>query len=152
MELNERTISNRYTHPMGRQAGMQQNNESETPFFVPGLGTPTIDICGVSIGYAICYEMSVDQHVACAGDAGATLYVDSAAKPAVDLDVAHQRMETIAQRLGIPAMLCNGLGEGALGGGRSGVWDAAGTLLAALDNDREGLLIFDTDRGTAQVR
>jgi predicted amidohydrolase len=129
-----RVNSKMYLHP------------DEDPFFVPGNNLPGLIIDNIHIGLAICYEISVPQHAEIARSHGAQLYIASVAKTTKGVEKAVVRLSEIAAQYGITVLMSNSIGmcEDGECGGRSGVWNNKGKLIAQLNDTDEGLLIYDT--------
>lgn len=121
----------------------------EVPFFQPGRGSPSLLLDEPPVALAICFELSVPQHATGAHQAGATVYVASAAKTAAGVKQAGHRLSQIAAELGMPTLLSNCLGllDGAECAGGSAVWDRAGNMVAQLDDKEEGVIVLDCDSG-----
>lgn len=119
-------------------------HEDELPFFSPASKAAPM---WQEVGLAICYEMSVAQHVCSCTEAGAQLYAASVAKTIGGLDRAHHRMQKISRDFSIPTLMsnCIGMSEEGICGGRSAAWNAHGEKLAELDQDHEGVLLFNTE-------
>lgn len=124
----------RYLHP------------DEEPFFVPGTTSIDITIGGVTLSFAICYELSVQAHALAAHQRGASVYVASVAKYARGIEQAHPRLADIARTYGMTVLMVNSVGEadGGICAGQSGIWQANGNALAQLNDVQEALLILDT--------
>lgn len=135
-----RVYSKRYLH------------EDEEPFFGNGSDSPIAQVTDVKVGLAICYELIVPEHAEAAAADGAEVYLASAAKLSSGVEEAHERLEAIARQYGIPALLVNSVGpqDTFVGAGGSAAWNERGELVAQLDAESEGLLIFDTDSQQAR--
>lgn len=117
----------------------------EEPYFVPGENFSTFIVNGIRIALAICYEISIPAHAETAHQSGADIYIASVAKFVNGIETAHQRLSTIARNYKMPVLLsnCVGIADGDECAGRSAVWNEKGELLADLDSEKEGLLIYD---------
>ncbi len=122
----------------------------EEPFFTPGRATTALLGPRNEAALAICYELSVPAHAAAAAELGAQLYLASVAKFARGIGAAHGRMAQIAQLYGMTTLMvnCVGLADGEWCAGQSAVWNPDGQLLAQLDDQNEGLLLYDTKTGS----
>ena len=129
--------SKRYLHP------------DEDEFFIPGKNFPTLTINDMTIGIAICYELSVPDHSKTAHENGAEIYIASVAKFAKGVENAVKTLSDIATKYSTPAMMVNAIGPADNGvcTGNSSMWDNKGQLMGQLDNSREGMLIYDTRSG-----
>ncbi|WP_315820323.1 carbon-nitrogen hydrolase family protein [Paraflavitalea speifideaquila] len=124
----------------------QYLHADELPYFVPGDQQLYLTAGDTRIGLAICYELSVPQHVENVHNNGANIYLASVAKTIPGVEKAIQTMAQTAAQYAMPALMVNCVGscEGLPAGGRSSVWNSEGRLLGQLDAEQEGLLIFDT--------
>ena len=117
----------------------------EDPFFVSGQNIDGIVINGAKIALAICYEISIAQHTALALQTGATCFIASVAKSFKGVGAATQQLVATAKTYGVPVLMSNAVGpsDGGVCAGQSLVVDAQGSILAQMDSETEGLLIFD---------
>lgn len=124
----------------------------EEPFFVPGDNIPSILINDLLVGFSICYELSIPQHIQSACDAGAALYISSSAKTAAGMEKAHQVLGDIAVEKGIPVLIVNAVGpaDNFVAAGRSAAWNERGELTGALNESSETLLVYDMHSGVSQ--
>jgi predicted amidohydrolase len=123
----------------------------EDPFFVSGQST--ISILGEDVALAICYELSVPEHVEDAYKCGAGIYIASAVKSTGGIDKAISRLSEISIEYGMTVLFSNAVGEsdGFECAGRSSIWDDTGALLQQLDAVNEGILLFDTETRAARA-
>jgi predicted amidohydrolase len=121
-------------------------HEDEEPFFVSGENLPGLFINNTSIALAICYEISIPQHVENAHKTGAQLYVASVAKTAKGVEKAWAGLSEIAGKYGMTVLMSNSVGmcEDGLCAGGSAAWNSKGELLGQLNDTEEGILILDT--------
>ena len=121
----------------------------EDPFFVPGINFPSLKIHNTSIGFAICYELSIPEHSRAAHKSGAEVYVASVAKFARGVENAAKTLSDIAIKYSIPSMMINAIGPADNGvcTGNSAVWGTNGKLIGQLGNSEEGLIMYDTASG-----
>lgn len=124
----------------------QYLHADEVPFFSPGNKQVYLQAGDEKIGLAICYELSVPQHAATVHENGATIYLVSEAKTVAGVEKAIQTLTTTSKQYGMTVLMSNCIGvcDNELCGGRSSIWDNKGNLLAQLDADHEGLLVYDT--------
>ncbi len=124
----------------------QYLHADEEPFFVSG--PPTAGLIGDKnqAALAICYELSVPQHAADAFSNRANIYIASVAKFANGVAQAGERLAEVARQYGMTVLMANsvGLADGGNCAGGTAVWNPNGALLGQLDDQNEGLLIFDT--------
>jgi predicted amidohydrolase len=124
----------------------QQLHEDELPYFVPGQRQLVLEDGGHILAPAICYESLQETHAATAAELGADVYLASVAKPARDLDRAGAHYAAVARRHRMSVLMANGLGpsDDFVAAGRSAAWNDRGEMLGRLDEEREGIVIFDT--------
>lgn len=121
-------------------------HEDELPFFVPGDKQLVIDINLCKVAPAICYESLQPDHAANAVRMGGQVYIASVAKSLKGVEKACDYFPTVAQKYKMPVLMSNCLGpcDNFEGAGRSSVWNSSGAIIGQLDNEREGVLVFDT--------
>ena len=118
----------------------------ELPFFENGQNDNLI-IKNTTIGLAICYELSIPNHITDAHKKGAKLYLASVAKNQKGVQQAAGRLSSIAKNYSMPTLMVNCVGccDDFEAIGQSAVWGAHGKLLGQLPANEEGLLIFNMD-------
>ena len=118
----------------------------EQPYFVPGHSANNLIAENPVVALAICYELSVPQHLEHAVGKGAQVYMASVAKTASGMQQAQTRLAHIARENRMPVLLSNCVGrmDNCECTGRSSAWDSNGALAAQLDDCHEGLIVFDT--------
>lgn len=121
----------------------------EAPFFISGQNLPVLEATDPLVALAICYELSVPGHAALAAAKGAGIYIASVAKTAEGMDKAGETLPVTAMNYAIPVLLvnCTGPCDNFISAGRSAAWNSHGQLLATLEPDREGILVFDSNTG-----
>ncbi|WP_207511267.1 carbon-nitrogen hydrolase family protein [Longitalea luteola] len=124
----------------------------EDPFFVPGINLPGLIIDNTHIALAICYEISVPEHAEKAGNTGANLYLASVAKTAPGVEKAAVRLGEIARTYKMTVLMSNSVGmcEDGECAGQSAVWNKEGSMIAQLNDNNEGILLYDTDSEITQ--
>ncbi len=124
----------------------QYLHTDEEPFFVSG--TPSTGLMGaLPITLAICYEISVPAHAERAFQSGAQFYLASVIKTPSGMEKASVTLAEGARKYGIPVLLSNGVGiaDGGICGGKTSVWNKHGVLIGQLNEQDEGLLIYDSE-------
>ena len=118
----------------------------EEPFFTSGNNASACIHNYPNIAPAICYELSVPEHIENAFDNGANIYIASVAKTPAGVDKAIHRLSEIAKRYSMTVLMANSIGpaDGGDCGGRTSVWNNNGALVAQLDDESEGILVYDT--------
>ncbi len=117
----------------------------EEEFFVAGENFPCLKIKNTNIALAICYEISIEEHVERAHKNGATVYIASVAKFERGIEKALQRLTTIASNYGMTVLMsnCVGISDGQLCAGKTSTWNSKGILMDQLDNSKEGILVIE---------
>jgi predicted amidohydrolase len=118
----------------------------EDPYFVSGQSTLSLLGEDGDVALAICYELSVPQHVEDAYKCGAQFYLASSVKSIGGIEKAIARLSEIGCEYDMMVLLSNAVGEsdGFECAGKSAVWDNTGSVLKQLDATSEGILILDT--------
>lgn len=96
---------------------------------------------------AVCYEISVPEHLEAALKFGPEIYVASVAKFEAGINKAIERLSKIAADCSMPVLMANciGFSDGGQCAGQTSVWNKRGALIGQLNDSDEGLLIFDTE-------
>ncbi len=119
----------------------------EEPFFVAGHSSPDLKINDTKIALAICYEISVPQHLETALKSGPQIYFASIAKSAKGIDKACEQLSGIAKKHSLTVLMSNSVGpaDNGICAGKTSVWNNKGQLIAQLNDTNEGILVFDTE-------
>lgn len=127
----------------------QQLHSDELPFFEAGSGQVIIESGTAKIAPAICYESLQPSHAAKAFDLGANIYVACVAKSANGVEKAYQHFPVIAKQYAMPVLMANSVGfcDNFLSVGKSAVWSKDGSLVGQLDEQTEGVLVYDSETG-----
>ncbi len=125
----------------------QQLHSDELPFFVQGKEQLILNIENTKIAPAICYESVQVNHFENAFQLRAELYLASVAKPHLALSDAYQHFSSMAKKYSIPVCVANSIGfcDHFLSAGMSSVWSKNGHLIGQLNDQNEGLIIFDIE-------
>lgn len=125
----------------------QQLHSDELPYFEEGAGQVIIESGTAKIAPAICYESLQLSHASNAFGLGANIYVASVAKSANGVEKAFQHFPIIAKQYSMPVLMANSVGfcDNFLSVGRSAVWAKDGRLVGQLDEQAEGVLVYDTE-------
>lgn len=123
----------------------QHLHEDELPYFVPSLDSDNIIGEEPKIALAICYETSITSHNQSAKEKGAEIYLSSVAKSKEGVIKGYEQLSNIAKSYAMITMMSNNVGpcEEYECMGSSAVWDKSGNLLDKLDQENEGILIYD---------
>ncbi len=118
----------------------------EQPYFVGGKEHTTLNVKGNSIAVGICYETLQRQHFLQANEMGADIYIASVAKSMDGIDKAYLYFSKISNEFATPVLMSNCVGhcDHFLSIGQSAVWNKKGELIKKLDEENQGVLIYDT--------
>lgn len=122
-------------------------HHSETPYFVAGSGYNDFSINSSKIAVAICYELSVPEHSARAFENGADVYMASVVESVNGVEQSITQLSETARKYGMTTFMANCIGQtGAYNcPGKSSIWNNAGELIGQLSDEREGILVLDTE-------
>jgi predicted amidohydrolase len=125
----------------------QQLHSDEYPYFENGVGQVIIETNDKNIAPAICYESLQPTHSENAFKLGADIYLASVAKPENGIEKAFKHYPAIAKQYSMPVLMANcvGLCDNFFSVGKSAVWTKEGELVGQLDDQTEGILIFDIE-------
>ena len=124
----------------------QQLHADELPFFVQGETQLIFSVGRNALAPAICYESLQPTHAAAAAREGADVYLASVAKSQRNVARAYDHYARIARRYSMAVLMANSTGACAdfVGAGQSAAWNRAGELVASMDADSDGFIMFDT--------
>jgi len=126
----------------------------ELPFFVPGDSPLVLEMGGLSLAPAICFESLQPAHAESAAKLGAQVYLASVAKPARGISQAALHYPAIARQHRMHVVMANSIGpsDDFVSAGQAAAWNDHGELLVQMDGESEGLVTFDTSTGDARMR
>lgn len=129
-------------------------HSDEFPFFIEGNNQVLIKIHNEKIAPAICYESLQTIHAQKAIALGADIYLASAAKAQKGIDKALDYFPGLARKYSVHVLMSNSIGDcdSFVSAGLSSVWDKNGNLLGQLDNENEGVILFDTKINKIKVQ
>lgn len=129
----------------------QRLHDDELAFFAAAGQSLVFEVDGQHIAPAICYESMFMAHAEKVRAQGASLYLVSVAKTAKGIREGYEHYPEVARRLNIPVLMANCVGpaDTFIGAGGSAAWDRNGNLLAALDEQTQGLVMLDLATGSA---
>lgn len=124
----------------------QMLHSDELPYFVCGNNQTFLTIKEKKIAIGICYETLQREHFLNASKKGADIYIASAAKPKGGIEKAYKHFPQIADEFNTPILMSNCVGhcDNFMGAGQSAIWNRKGELIEQLDDNNQGLLIYDT--------
>lgn len=141
-------ISLIFFHPQSTHMvySKQHLHEDELPFFVTGKEQVMLQLNGLRIAPAICYESLLPEHAESATNCGADLYLASVSKSANGTAKAYHHYPLISRRYAIWVLMVNGVGpcDDFVANGTTAAWNKNGELMGQLDDSREGILWVDT--------
>jgi ribosomal protein S18 acetylase RimI-like enzyme len=128
-------------------------HSDELPYFVGGNDQVILNIKGQKIAFGICYESLQLEHFLNAHKKGAAIYIASVAKPKGGIEKANNHFPKIAQEYNTPVLMCNSVGfcDNFLSVGQSAVWSKKGALIAQLDSENQGMIIYDTASESTEI-
>lgn len=123
----------------------QRLHTDELPYFICGNKQVFIDIKNKKIAIGICYETLQREHFLQAKENGADIYIASVAKPQGGIDKAYSYFPKIAEEFSTPILMSNCVGycDNFLSTGQSAIWNKNGVLVEQLDNEKQGVLIYN---------
>jgi predicted amidohydrolase len=122
-------------------------HRDEEPFFVPGRSSPHVEVKQIQVALAICYEISVTEHLDSVLKSPPAIYIASVVKFVNGFEKALARLSSIAREGSMPVVMsnCVGISDGKPCAGKTSVWNGDGSLVGQLNDSDEGMLIFDTE-------
>ncbi len=127
--------------------------DDELPFFVCGKNQPFLTIKGQKIALGICYETLQEEHFLKAKENNATIYIASVAKSKKGTDKAYAYFSTMAKQYSTPILMANAVGycDNFVSNGHSAIWNKNGECVGQLNEQHQGLLIYDTISNSAEI-
>lgn len=124
----------------------QQLHSDELPFFVKGERQIVFSMGDHTLAPAICYESLQSNHADRAARSGADLYLASVAKPPRNVAKAYEHYPRIARRHFMAVLMANSVGpaDDFVSAGQSAVWNSSGQRVVNMDDQAEGVVMFDT--------
>lgn len=125
----------------------QQLHSDELPYFEKGDQQIMLMVGREKIAPAICYESLQPDHVEKASKLGANIYLASVAKPQNGINKALAYFPEVAKTYSMPVLMFNCVGycDNFQSVGFSSIWTKQGRLVGQLDENSEGILVFDTE-------
>lgn len=125
----------------------QQLHADEFPYFIKGEKQIILKVGNKNIAPAICYESMLIEHSEQANKLGADIYLASVVKSKEGVENARLHYPIIAKKFDMPVLMSNCVGfcDNFQSVGQSAVWSKQGNLLKELDDNQEGILIYDTE-------
>lgn len=128
-------------------------HSDEFPYFTCGTNQTFINIKKKKIAIGICYETLQREHFINAEKNNADIYIASVAKPKVGIKKAYSHFSKISNEFKTPVLMSNCVGycDNFMSIGKSAVWNKNGELIEQLDNENQGILIYDTELETTEI-
>lgn len=125
----------------------QRLHSDEFPYFTKGEKQIILTVDNTKIAPAICYESLQSSHAENANKLGAEIYLASVAKSKEGIEKAMTHFPLVAKKFSMPVLMANCVGycDNFQSVGKSSVWTKQGNLIGQLDDNLEGILIFDTE-------
>jgi len=124
----------------------------ELPYFICGKENIILNLKETKIAIGICYEALQPQHFLNAIENDADIYIASVSKPAVGVKKAYNHFSKTAKEFNTPILMSNSIGycDNFLSVGQSAIWNKKGTVVDQLDDENQGILIYDTELDTVE--
>ncbi|MFK8060950.1 MAG: carbon-nitrogen hydrolase family protein [Polaribacter sp.] len=121
-------------------------HKDELAYFISGTQQLFLNVLDKKIAIGICYETLQREHFVNAVRNKSDIYIASVAKPNRGLKKAYLHFPEIANEFEIPILMANCVGycDNFLSNGKSSIWDHKGKLIEQLDEENQGILIYDT--------
>jgi len=131
----------------------QMLHSDELPYFICGNTQTFLNIKGKKIAIGICYETLQREHFLNTNQMGADIYIASVAKPKGGIEKAYLHFPQIADEFNTPILMSNCIGycDNFMSVGKSAVWNKNGKLIEQLDDENQGILIYDTELETTEI-
>ncbi len=125
----------------------QQLHPDEFPYFMSGDRQVVLTVEDKKIVPAICFESLQSDHADKANKLGANIYLASVAKSQKGVDAAFRIYPEVAKKYAMPVLMSNCVGfcDNSMSIGFSSVWTKNGKLGEQLDDQNEGIIVFDTE-------
>ena len=126
-------------------------HDDEKPYFKEGNSQLILNINGNTIAPAICYESLQTEHIDHAIEKGANIYIACVAKSQKGIDKANLYFPKVAKEKSIPILMANCVGfcDHFKSVGQSSVWNKNGDIIGQLGENKEGVLVYDSETETA---
>ncbi len=120
-------------------------HQDEEAFFICGDKSMLIELQGIKILPAICYEAMLPEVYNRIDTFHADIYLAMVAKHEQGIMEAYSGLPSIAKKYDIPVLLVNAVGpsEGFVSAGSSAVWDREGRMHKNLGRTQEDLLCYE---------
>lgn len=123
----------------------QHLHNDEFTVFAAGNHSFFLEKETTKIAFAICYETSIKQHAEYAHNKNATVYMASVLNSTKSIDADIERLSKIASGHKMTVFMSNyvGISGGYKCAGKSSIWNNKGEIIAQLNSETEGILIYD---------
>ena len=131
----------------------QQLHSDESSYFIGGTHQTFLKIKEKKMAIGICYETLQREHFVNAKQQGADIYIASVAKPKNGIEKAYLHFSKIANEFNTPILMSNCVGhcDSFISSGNSAVWNKNGKIMGQLENENQGILIYDTKLETTEI-
>jgi len=125
----------------------------ELLYFSCGTQQTYITIKEKKIAFGICYETLQREHFVNALNEGAAIYLASVAKSTSGIKKVYKHFSEIAQEYNTAILMSNSVGfcDDFMSHGQSAIWNKNGVIIGQLDDNNQGLLIYDTKLDTTEI-
>jgi len=132
----------------------QYLHEDELRWFVQGDHQVFLTVRNQKIAPAICYESMQEEHIRQVMKSETDLYMASVAKSAGGVKKAFDYFPKIARKYSIMVIMVNSVGpcDDFFCSGTSAVWGRDGNLLGRMNENNEGILMYDTEEKVITIQ
>jgi len=132
----------------------QHLHKDEFPYFTNGSTQLILNIKGIKIAPAICYESLQHKHSDNASKLGADIYITSVAKSKEGVEKAITHYPIIATKHKMTVLMVNSTGysDNFMNYGNSSAWNIKGNLIGNLDNKNQGMLFYNSENNNIVIQ
>ena len=125
-------------------------HQDEIPYFVPGHSPFQLKLQDSLVSFGICYETMFEDKVEEAALAGSSIYLASVSKSQKGIEDAYRQYGRFCPKHRISLGMVNSIGasDDFIAAGGTAWWNTNGERLYAMPNDKEGILLYNTDHQT----
>ena len=140
-------ISAILNHPDGSMDiySKEHLHKDEIAYFQPGDSNQLFISGNVKAGFAICYEISIDEYMEQIADLSPSLFIASVSKDSVGLSKAKSRLAQLAKKYKWTVFMVNNIGpaDNFIAAGGSFIINSEGKIIDELSSDQEGILCYE---------
>lgn len=120
-------------------------HDDEKSFFKSGNQMPAFEFGDKKIGLAICYEISIKDHMESLIKSGIDILIASVCKTKEGISKGCETLMEYSIQNSLPILLCNSVGpnDDFISAGKSSIWDNNGKLIEQLGMEEEGMIYWN---------